>query len=50
MKEKEMAIIADLIHRTFQSKNDILALEQIAHEVNQLCNQFPLYPDLEVLE
>ena len=50
MKEKEMLVIADLIHRTFQSKNDILALERIGHEVNQLCHQFPLYPDLEVPE
>jgi glycine hydroxymethyltransferase len=50
MKEKEMLVIAELIHRTFQSKNDILALEKIAHEVNQLCHQFPLYPDLEVPE
>ncbi len=50
MKEKEMLVIADLIYRTFQSKSDILALERIAHEVNQLCHQFPLYPDLEVPE
>jgi coenzyme F420-reducing hydrogenase delta subunit len=31
-------------------ESDILALEKIAHEVNQLCHQFPLYPDLVIPE
>lgn len=50
MKEKEMSVIAELIRRTFESKNDILALEKITHDVNQLCQQFPLYPDLIIPE
>ena len=50
MKEREMSIIAGLIHKTFELKSDILALEKIAHEVNQLCHQFPLYPDLVIPE
>lgn len=50
MKEKEMSVIAKLICRTFESKNDILALEKITHDVNQLCQQFPLYPDLIIPE
>lgn len=50
MKEKEMSVIANLIYRTFESKNDILALEKITHDVNQLCQQFPLYPDLIIPE
>ena len=46
MKEEQMQQIANLINRTFQAKNDILALEQITHDVKQLCHQFPLYSDL----
>ena len=50
MKEEQMQQIANLINRTFQARNDILALEQVTDDVKQLCHQFPLYSDLVLPE
>jgi len=44
MKEKEMAIIADLIVRALNHVGDENALRSIADEVGVLCKKFPVYP------
>src|SRR5262245_17930450 len=43
MKEKEMAVIADLITRALQKVGDEKGLAAVAAEVRDLCGQFPLY-------
>ena len=44
MKEKEMAIIADLIARALDHVSDDATLRSIADEVGELCGKFPVYP------
>jgi glycine hydroxymethyltransferase len=43
MKEKEMEVIADFIHRALQKVGDDSALKGIGKEVRDLCSQFPMY-------
>jgi glycine hydroxymethyltransferase len=45
MKEREMQTIADWIHRALNRVNDDTALRAIAGEVDELCRQFPVYPN-----
>jgi len=44
MKETEMRVIADMIWRALGCVGDEQALAEIAAEVGQLCEQFPMYP------
>ncbi len=46
MKEKEMEIIADLIHMAIQNPQDETKLESIRTRVAELARKFPLYPEL----
>ena len=44
MKEKEMAMIADLIARALGSVSDEAKLRAVADDVGELCKKFPVYP------
>ena len=44
MKEKEMAMIADLIARALGSVGDEAKLRAVADDVGELCKKFPVYP------
>ena len=46
MKEEEMRLIARLISRVVSNMNDPKVIEEVRQEVNSLCEQFPLYPEL----
>ena len=43
MKEKEMEIIADWIHRAICDRKDEKKILEIKNEVKKLCSQFPLF-------
>jgi glycine hydroxymethyltransferase len=43
MREAEMDVVADLIHRALQHVGDAGALGKLAGEVRALCERFPLY-------
>ncbi len=43
MREPEMDVVADLIHRALQHVGDAGALGKLAGEVRALCERFPLY-------
>jgi len=44
MKEKEMAIIAELIARALGAVGDERSLRAVADDVSDLCKKFPVYP------
>ena len=46
MKEKEMENVAELIARVLQNRNDMEIKKQIRNEVIELCDKFPIYPEL----
>ena len=46
MKEEEMKKIAEMIDRAIMNSEDDQKLDDIKKEVNALCAQFPLYPEL----
>ncbi len=46
MKESEMEIVADLIHRALMNHTDEEILNKIKQEVKELTSKFPLYPEL----
>ena len=46
MKEKEMEIIAGLISRAVDERNNSATLSRIKQEVQNLCTRFPLYNDI----
>ncbi len=43
MKEPEMGIIADLISRALSGIDNNSLLEEVKHDVQELCGRFPLY-------
>ena len=45
MKEREMAMIADLIARALGSVSDEAKLRAVADDVGELCKKFPVYPN-----
>jgi glycine hydroxymethyltransferase len=47
MKEDEMKIIAELINKTIESKNNEDTLKRVRSEVLNLTSKFPLYPELD---
>ncbi len=46
MKESEMVLIASLISKVIKSIDDESIIESVRGEVRDLCEQFPLYPEL----
>lgn len=44
MKETEMEIIAEFIHRVLQNPGDVEELDRVNMDVEILCRKFPLYP------
>jgi glycine hydroxymethyltransferase len=49
MKEEHMDTVVDYIDQALKADNDE-ALERLAKEVNGLMKQFPLYPELDVMD
>ena len=47
MKEKEMARIADMISTVLRDIKNEATIKTIGAEVQELCDQFPLYSDLK---
>ncbi len=47
MKEEEMEIIADLVSDVLANIGNISAYRRIRSQVKALCEQFPLYPELD---
>ncbi len=50
MKEGEMKVIARCISRVIDNYRDKAVLEKVRQEIMELVKDFPLYPDLGVLE
>ncbi len=51
MREEEMRLIARLIAQVIQNIEDSHVIERVGREVIELCQQFPLYPELrEVMD
>jgi len=46
LKEPEMKMIGDWINRAIINRENSAELGKIRNEVENLCNEFPLYPDL----
>lgn len=46
MKEKEMHRIAELIDMTLRNRDNPAVLEKVRQAVQDLCNAFPLYPEI----
>ncbi len=46
MKEKEMSLIADFINNVIENSTDENKLMDISKKVKELCEEFPLYPEL----
>jgi glycine hydroxymethyltransferase len=46
MREPQMEAVAELIGRVLASPEDDRVLGMVRHEVERLCETFPLYPDL----
>jgi glycine hydroxymethyltransferase len=44
MKETEMEVIAEFIHRVLQNPGDVEELDRVKMDVEILCRKFPLYP------
>jgi len=47
LKEKEMALIGQWIDHAINNRSDQLVLKRIRREIQELCEQFPLYPHLK---
>ncbi len=50
LQETEMKFVAEWINRAILNRNDQHKINQIRQEVRNLCDQFPVYPDLYVDE
>ncbi len=48
MKESEMVIIADLIHRVLNKPGDTETIKHVSDKVKALCEKFPVYNDIEI--
>jgi glycine hydroxymethyltransferase len=47
LKEKEMALVGEWIDRAINNRTDQSVLKRIRSEIQELCEQFPLYPHLK---
>ncbi len=45
MKEKEMDLLAELIHRALENKDNEAELDKIGKKVRELCDAFPVYQE-----
>ncbi len=50
MKEGEMKVIAWCVSSVIDSYKDQAVLEKVRQEIVELVKDFPIYPDLAVLE
>ncbi len=48
MKENEMKLIAGFINKALVNQDNEVELTKISAEVKELCNRFPLYPNLSI--
>ncbi len=48
MKEEEMRIIAKMIVKVLDNRNDASIKSKVKQEIKELCSRFPLYPELGV--
>jgi glycine hydroxymethyltransferase len=48
MKEPEMRVIAGMFDRVLSNPDNADIRKQVAQEVRELCQQFPIYEDLEI--
>ena len=46
MKEREMEIIAECMDKALRGRDDSRILNQIKSQVRELCQKFPLYPEI----
>jgi glycine hydroxymethyltransferase len=46
MKENEMSLIAELIHRTLSDIENENVISDVNYEVVELCGHFPIYKEL----
>jgi glycine hydroxymethyltransferase len=49
-KESEMAIIGECIAKVVNHVHDKAIIGKVRQDIKELCSNFPLYPDLEVLK
>ncbi|MHA2363662.1 MAG: serine hydroxymethyltransferase [Candidatus Hodarchaeales archaeon] len=49
LKESDMTLIGDLIIKTLKSPSDSSVHARIKEDVANLCDKYPLYPDLQIL-
>ena len=49
MKESEMKVIGSCIAKVIGNYSDKAAIERVKNEILELCNEFPLYPGMEIL-
>ncbi|MCZ6677758.1 MAG: serine hydroxymethyltransferase [Candidatus Poribacteria bacterium] len=48
MKEEEMKLVADFISETLQKRKSSKAKQRVREKVRELCQQFPIYEDLNL--
>ena len=48
MKEQEMALVADLIAETLEGRRSREVKKRVREKVRELCQQFPMYEDLDL--
>jgi len=46
MKEREMEIIAECLDKALRGRSDPRILNQVRSQVRELCQKFPLYPEI----
>ncbi|MFP6639220.1 MAG: serine hydroxymethyltransferase, partial [Myxococcota bacterium] len=44
MKESQMNLIAEFVHRVLRNPGDVEELGRVRSDVEGLCREFPLYP------
>tara|TARA_Y100000310_G_scaffold201229_1_gene201309 strand:- start:5983 stop:7251 length:1269 start_codon:yes stop_codon:yes gene_type:complete len=50
MKESEMQVIGMGIAKVINNHNDTSTIEKVKNDILELCKNFPLYPDMEILK
>ena len=49
LKESDFTTIGELIVKTLKNPHDEAMLKRIKADVKQICDRYPLYPDLQIL-
>jgi len=47
LKEKEMKVLGQLIAKVLEAKGEAKVVAEVKAQVQELCQQFPLYPELQ---